>query len=113
MNLSTAITGLRNALFRQNVTANNVANVNTNNYQARQVVNVESSSGGVRVGEVRADQSPGAPVDILDISDEARSNVDLATEQTNTILNRAQFQANAASIRAQDELLKSVLDLEG
>jgi len=112
MNFSTAISGLRNALFRQNVNANNVANLNTNNYEARQVINAESEGGGVRVGEVRKDPTPGAPTDILELSDAARSNVDLATEQTSSILNRAQFQANAASLRAQDELLQSVLDLE-
>ncbi|MBI1321423.1 MAG: flagellar biosynthesis protein FlgG [Candidatus Hydrogenedens sp.] len=116
MNFNAAISGIRNALFRQGVTANNVANVNTPGYRARQVINAETASGGVGVGEVRESTAPGSP-DILQLSDaayaaNAGSNVDLAEEQINTLTNAAQLRANVSVLKVQDDALGAVLDIK-
>lgn len=112
MNISIPLSGLQNAAFRQNVTANNVANLNTAGYRARSVVNSEVDGVGVRVGEIRESEVPGRP-DVLNLSAEAlaSSNVSLVTEVAATMANGASYQANAAVVRAEDDLLGTLLDI--
>jgi len=117
MNFNSAISGIRNALFRQDVTANNVANLNTPGFRARQVINAEAPGGGVGVGELRQSDAPGRP-DILDLSPEAYaanagSNVDLAEEEINTLANAAQLRANASVLKVQDDALGELFDRLG
>lgn len=112
----TSLSGLTNALRRTNIAANNVANVQTPEFRASQAVNVEQPQGGVRIGEVRPDETPGPPLlDDLGVRNPPRegSNVDIATEQVNLLLNQRQFEANAAALRAQNETLADFLDLKG
>ena len=95
MNLNIPLSGLQGAAFRQGVIANNVANANTPGYAARSVVNAEAAGGGVRVAEA--------------ILVPAATNTNM--EAAGSVLNVAAYKANAAVVRAEDELLGALLDI--
>lgn len=109
-----SLSGMLNATRRMNITANNIANSQTPGFKALRADNVETPGGGVRIGSITQDDSqgplqlPGAP----DVDPIEGSNVDIATEQVNLLLNRRAFEANVNALRAQDEALGDLLDLE-
>jgi flagellar hook protein FlgE len=111
MNMNIPLSGMANAAHRQGVSANNVANINTPGYRARSVVSAEADGGGVRVSEVREDPSPG-PVDVLSLSGESGSNVDLATESVSNVLFAAAYKANAAVVRTENDMLGTLLNVQ-
>jgi len=94
--------------------------VKTPGYQAIQAQAVASRDGGVRVEIVPRDAiseptewpSPPAGMDLLKPGLTPGSNVDLATEQVNTLLDTQAFQANVNAFRAQDAMLGELLDLQ-
>jgi len=108
----------------QAVTADNVANVNTDGYQSARVT-LETGQGGygVAVQEITRDQTPGPlhfediPVETADGRTEGEwtavegSNVDLSTQMVNMIIDKNAYAANLASIRTQDELIGSILNM--
>ena len=107
----TSLSGMLNALRRTNITANNIANVSTPGFKAARPDNVEVEGGGVRIGAITHDDSPGPP--LLDPAPDGPiegSNVDLATETVNLLLNKRQFEANVNALRAQDQALGDLLD---
>ncbi|OHB77444.1 MAG: hypothetical protein A2Z34_09235 [Planctomycetes bacterium RBG_16_59_8] len=59
MDFNISLSGLRTALDRQSVTANNLANVATPAFKAQRVAQVNVSSGGSRVASVSANLSQG------------------------------------------------------
>lgn len=91
MSMQISATGMLNAQQRMGITAGNVANVSTPGFRAVQ------SNGS-------ANTAPGIP---------GGSNVDLTTEQVNLLVERADFRANTAAFRAQDELVGNMLNLLG
>ncbi|QLA16996.1 hypothetical protein GD605_13305 [Desulfolutivibrio sulfoxidireducens] len=107
----------------QAVTANNVANVNTDGYQTARVT-LETGQGGtgVSVQEVARDQTPG-PMYFENRPEETEdgvsrsytaveaSNVDLPVQMVRMLLDHNAYSANIAAIRTQDELVGSVLDM--
>ena len=108
-----AASGMLNAQRRLEIGAHNVANIDTPGFQAARALSVELPGGGVAT---RSD-TPGAPERVEFPSMPAfpgglpRSNVNLATEQVNSILNREAFRANVNALRAQDEIIGELLDL--
>jgi len=97
---------------RLGLTANNIANQQTPGYQALRANNTTLESGGVALGPVTRDTRPGVPMpDAGGLSTVEGSNVDPTMEQVNLVLNRHQFEANAAALKAQVDLLGEVLDL--
>lgn len=107
----TSLTGMLNAIRRANITANNIANIATPGFKAARAGNVELESGGVRIGTIARDDSPGPPLlDPAPGRPTEGSNVDLTTETVNLLLNKRQFQANLNALRAQDEALGDLLD---
>jgi len=108
----------------QAVTADNVANVNTDGYQSARVT-LETGQGGygVAVQDISRDQTPGPvryeelPVETGDGRTEGEwtavegSNVDLATQMVHMINDENAYSANLASIRTQDELVGSILNM--
>jgi len=111
----TSLSGVANALRRTNITANNIANAQTPEFQAARAANVEQPQGGVRIGAVRQDDSPGPPLpeDLNAAAPRRGANVDLATEQVNLLINQRQFEANLNALRTQDETLEDFLDING
>jgi len=101
--LFSALSGIRASLRRHEVSAHNVANLNTPGFRSARVEQAEGRFGGT---------------DIVSISPEARalsgggepSDVDLAAEIANQILALRSLQANVAVLRTSDEMSEDLLD---
>ncbi len=104
------------------VTANNLANVNTNEFKAS-VTRFETGprDQGVRISEISEDARPGAFVEhpvYMEIDGRAHqrmgwvetSNTDVPREFVDMISAERAYQANIASIRTADEMLGSILN---
>lgn len=104
--------------------ANNIANVNTREFQSQAVTLQTGPRGeGVAVGAISRDTAPGPLVPGL-ITDNADgrtvlrpgyvegSNTDVAREFTGMIATHRGYDANAAVVRAYEDLSGTVLDLK-
>ena len=95
--------------------AHNLANVNTDGYKKLRVDLEAGQPAGVRAVPRRV-ETPG--LQRFDPSAAAAgpregSNVDLAEELTQLLVAERGFEANLETIRAEDEMLGSLLDLVG
>ena len=99
--LNNAASGLSAAAAEINVTAGNIANLNTPGYQARRADLVELSGGGVAVAGISVDTTPAA---------NGTSNVTLATEMMQLTRAKLLYSANAAVVRTADQMLGTLLD---
>lgn len=105
------------------VTANNVANLDTDNFQSQRVnLSTAEDAQGVQVASISQDTTPGSPIpgsssgDTVSISDAGKamaetSNVDLTRESVTMIEASRGFEANIAVIRTQDSLTGTLLDM--
>jgi flagellar basal-body rod protein FlgC len=104
-----ALSGLRAASIRQDVSAHNVANVNTDGFKASRVVQSEAPGGGTEISDIRP---TGAPAVFYMQQGQVTegSNVDLAAEITGQIGTLRSFQASLATLRSSDEMTEDLLD---
>lgn len=102
MRVDIPVSGFSAAVRRQELRAANIANLDTPGYQAKEAETVELQGGGAALGPVRESMSPAAP---------GASNVVLAEEITGTLTDLRAAQANARTLRAQDDLLGETLDI--
>jgi len=109
----TALSGLTAFARQVNVTANNVANVNTNGFKKSTTTFIETVPGGVDT-TVQRDTSSGPQV----LQETAQgptqvelSNVDVGQEAANLIVGQRGFEANLKVIQATDSVLGSILDI--
>ena len=129
--MTDAITAAKSALDAMTVdmavSAGNIANLDTDGYQAQRVnLSTAEDNQGVQVASVTRDTSPGSlrpePLrmtstgDSVDISDAARnmvetSNVDLVRESVSMVEASRGFEANVAVIRTQDQMAGALLDM--
>ena len=79
-----------------NVTANNIANMNTPGFKPTSVVMNEDTNGGVRVT----------------LSKSQDAEVDIAKEMTDMMIEKLGVQANVKSLQAGDQMLKSLIDIK-
>ena len=85
------------------VTANNVANVNTDGFKKSRAIFQEGWNSGVTVSIQQVD-TPGIVREAIrndGVKEVESSNVDLAEELTDTILTKAAFSANTKTIKTQ------------
>lgn len=105
------------------VTAHNVANVNTEEFKAsRATLEEVPHQGGARIQEIRKTTTPGSLVSVdKPVANQAgelvqartmveSSNTDVAREMVNMISNRNAFSANTAVIRTKDDMIGGLLD---
>lgn len=92
---SIAATALNAFSVRQAVTADNIANVNTPDFKASTVRNEEIPGGGVTA-------TPRKGADPVDISKEA----------ANLLVNSNLYKANVATVKAVDEMTRTLLDIK-
>jgi len=93
--------GMRVTQVRHDVTANNVANINTDKFGTSRVVQSDDNP-GVSVGAIR--KTPNAePL--------GNSNTDFAVEAGEMIGNKNVYGANARVIKVQDKMVGEVIDL--
>ncbi len=91
------------------VSAHNVANLNTEGFEASQVVASEAAGGGV-TGRITPTGEP-APLLSRDGVAVALSNTSLVGETVNRVSALRAYQANAAVFRTAQEMDREALDL--
>ena len=100
-------------LKKMRVTANNIANVNTDGFKKSRAVISEGSKGQPTVNVVRIN-SPGPPNPEAHNNpnlDEELSNVDLVEEIPQMMISKRGYQANLKALKAKDEMLGDILDI--
>jgi flagellar hook protein FlgE len=112
-----ALSALGSFFRKMDVTANNIANCNTNNFKKSRADMEETYPSGVRVSITQVD-TPGDPLppdDALPPSErdqnQESSNVNLAEELVNLITTEHAVSANIKTIKAEDEMQKKLLDI--
>ncbi|MDR2868979.1 MAG: flagellar basal body protein [Deferribacteraceae bacterium] len=93
------------------VTANNIANINTGGYTAKSTVLAETKPAGVKVAAIQD-----TPPHVRSAADSAiarkQSNVDLATEKVDEITSFRAYQANAKPVQTVDDMLGTVINMK-
>jgi len=94
------------------VGAHNIANAQTENFKGTRTILEESSAGGVIV-TLEKDNRPGPQLSTGDdpFTFRQRSNVELEEELIHTLEATRIIEANLASLRTQDKVLGSLLDI--
>ena len=113
--IASGLSALTAIQTRAQATANNTANINTDGFKKTRVTLVEAKTQGVTT-EVQQVATPGPMVYEATPAGEVlveKSNVELSEELPQMMLDRRGFQANIKMIKAQDEMLGSLLDLKG
>lgn len=109
--IESSISALRALGERQAVSANNIANSASDNYQATTAHLAEGQSGSV-ILQTGKDQSPGLTLSETDGSIHQTSNVDIARELTSMIPTEAVYSANLKALQITDEMTGTLLDLK-
>ena len=104
---STALSGLNAAGAIVDTAASNIANMNSTGYKAARVNLASSPWGGVDVVSISRDASSGG----VDEDGQELSNVDLPTEVVNLKKGALLYKANAAVIKAGDDMMGTLLDM--
>jgi flagellar basal body rod protein FlgG len=113
--LNNTVSALRAFVTKLGVTADNIANVNTDGFKKNRATLHEDQNGGVRV-EISRDESPGFRYDVIqngEVLEKEISNVDLTEEIPDLMITKRAYQANLKTIETQDEMLGSLLDTIG
>jgi len=107
-----ANTALSSFVRKLDVTANNIANVNTEDFKKNRTVLQEAYPSGVKVSLSRVD-TPGMPLpaDENHPDNKETSNVVLEDELVDLIVTQNMYDANLTTIRTEEEMQKTVLDL--
>jgi flagellar hook protein FlgE len=109
-NSLTALTAFRR---KMDVTANNIANVLTDKFKKSRVTFEERSPGGVNAVIERV-ETQGIPKETNredQVATVESSNVDLAEELTNMIPTQTAYSANLKTVKAQNDMMGSLLDI--
>lgn len=115
-----SLSALRAFGVKSQVTANNVANVNTDEFKKSRADMVEGVNGGVDV----AISKPGSPekgnfktnappVKSVGTENEQKepSNVDIAEEMVNMMTTETSYSANTKMVQSRDDMLGTVIDM--
>lgn len=108
-----AISGLQAASLKLKVSANNVANANTDGYQKQQVTTQTGTYGvEVKVEKVSTVESPNNNQSGGELRPDAPSNVDVAEELLEMKAAQNLFEANLKTLNTNDNMLGRILDIE-
>lgn len=95
------------------VTANNIANVNTDGFKKSKATMKEGANGGVQV-DVNSVNTPGHRYQELledQMVEKETSNVNLEEELPDLMVTRRTYQANLKALQTRDKMLGSMLDI--
>lgn len=108
---ATALSGFNASQLRLQNAANNIANANSNNFRAQDVVQTSLAAGGVSTNVV--DRSP-ATVQTTDTQGNVvnRPNVSLEEEVIQADIATYSAQANLKLLQVQNQLDKYLLDIQ-
>jgi flagellar basal body rod protein FlgG len=107
--LSVSAAGMASALRRIEFTAHNIANINTPGFRASHARETGILDGGAVLDSGETQRA--APPTPFEFGSLPGSNVNLAVELVNLLLDRHAFEANADAFRAQSDVLGELLDL--
>ena len=96
-----SISGMQAATVRQDVTANNVANVNTRGFEQTTAYQTDMLPQGTRISNLV--KTPNNPA--------GDSNTDLVKEVKEQKINKAAFQADLNVIKVKDRMMGTLLDM--
>jgi flagellar hook protein FlgE len=112
--ISSALSGLIAFSTEIDVTAHNVANINTVGFKKSQTEFVAIETGGV-LPMIQKNESAGPSILNTTGYGPAQlelSNVDLGEETINQIIGQRGFEANLQTIKTADDMLGSLLDIK-
>lgn len=113
--VNSSISALKAYKTRLEVTANNVANVNTEEFKKSRTTMKEGVNGGVQVEIDRVD-TPGYRYQELrgdQVVEIESSNVDLVEELPDLMVTQHAYTANLKVLQTHDQMLGSLLDIIG
>ena len=112
--INAALSALGALGVKLSVTANNIANVNTDGFKKSRVIFEATDPYGVTASVSEVD-TPGGPAPSADGTSQMKesSNVDLAEEIVNLKLTEHAFEANIKPIKAEEEMTGKLLDILG
>jgi flagellar basal-body rod protein FlgC len=99
--LNTAVSGMQVSLVRQDVAANNIANMQTPGFEQVNARQTEMSPAGVRISGFSRTPNPNPQT----------SGTDLAQQMVDMKLNKNDLTANAKVFKMQDKMVGEVIDL--
>ncbi len=100
---------------RMGVTADNIANVNTDEFKKSRAVLKEGANGDVLV-DIQRVNTPGQPYrELIEdrMVDKETSNVSLEEEIPDMMVTRRVYEANLNVLKTRDKMLGTVLDILG
>lgn len=105
-------TALSSFVRKLDVTANNIANVNTEDFKKSRAVLQEAYPSGVKVSLSQFD-TPGMPLPADKSHPDSKEifNVFLEDELADLIVSQHMYDANLTTIRTEEEMQKTELDL--
>ena len=101
LSFATAVSGMQTVMKRQDIAADNIANVNTPGFRQYNAGQSEVSPAGVRISNIS--RTPN--------SDPGSSNTDLATQEVAMLQNKNELAANVGVVKTQDKMLGALLDI--
>jgi flagellar hook protein FlgE len=113
--VNSTISALQAYKTQMDVSSNNVANVNTENFKKSRATIREGTNGDVKA-EVNRVDTPGHRYQELEgdqVVDKETSNVDLAEEFPQMMVTQHAYEANMKVLQAQDKILGTTLDIVG
>jgi flagellar hook protein FlgE len=98
---------------KMGVTANNIANAESEGFKKNRATLTEDPEKNVTVNITRSDTPGPVTVDTTSgqLTEKEQSNVDLAEEIPQTVVVQRGYEANLSTLKTQDEMLKSVIDI--
>jgi flagellar basal-body rod protein FlgC len=113
--VNSTISALQANRTRLGVTANNIANVNTDEYKKSTVIQKEGVQGDVKV-EINRVNSPGYRYKALEgnqLVEKESSNVSLEEELPEMMVTQRTYEANLKVLQTHDRMLGNLLDTLG
>ena len=100
---------------KMGVTANNIANVETDNFKKSRALLKEGANSDVVV-EISQVDTPASRIMIYDSDGKMReiemSNTDIAEELVESISTQRGYEANVATIKTLDQILGNIIDIK-
>ena len=99
-----------------NTNANNIANVNTDNFKRQDAV-IEQNQQSQPTAKVRTDNTPGPVKTTISAKGQQKvqelSNTDLTKEFTSTITAQRGYEANLKALETNDQMAGSIINIKG
>ena len=113
--IASGLSALNAIQTRNQATANNVANINTDGYKKTRVTMVGGEAEAVTAQLQRVETAGPMVYEPTEGGETLveKSNVELTEELPTMMIDRRAFQANIKTIQAQDEMLGTLLDIKG